>query len=121
MAKTKGAKFIPLFTKEAETILTHSILQSGRNHTSTGSAISSQTHELHSEQIGRTMYPIAEDKVNMASGGRHLFCQSCQISMADREEQVSHYRLDWHRYNLKRKLKGLPPVRQEDFEKIAGT
>ena len=47
-------------------------------------------------------------------------CLSCHVSFDLREEQVAHYRLDWHRYNLKRKLRGLPHVTQEVFEVEAG-
>ena len=34
--------------------------------------------------------------------------------------QRDHYKSDWHRYNLKLKLKALNSVTEEDFEKIAG-
>jgi len=45
---------------------------------------------------------------------------SCQVSLSNREEQVAHYRLDWHRYNLKRRLKGQLHIGQDEFERIAG-
>lgn len=32
------------------------------------------------------------------------------------ELQREHYKLDWHRYNLKRKVAGIPPVTLEEFE-----
>lgn len=32
--------------------------------------------------------------------------------------QRDHYKTDWHRYNLKRKIAGLPPVSVEGFEKL---
>ena len=47
-------------------------------------------------------------------------CNSCHVSFTDRAEQVTHYRLDWHRYNLKRRLRGLPHVSQAKFEEEAG-
>lgn len=51
---------------------------------------------------------------------RALKCNSCCFVFSTREEQVEHYRLDWHKYNLKKILKGLPPVNQEEFEEVAG-
>ena len=30
--------------------------------------------------------------------------------------QKEHYKSDWHRYNLKRKVTDLPPVTLEDYE-----
>ena len=47
-------------------------------------------------------------------------CNTCHVIFEDRVEQVSHYKVDWHRYNLKRRLKGLPPVTQTTFEEEAG-
>ncbi len=47
-------------------------------------------------------------------------CLTCGSVFMSREDQVSHYQLDWHRYNLKRRLKGMSSVDQEEFEKIAG-
>ena len=34
--------------------------------------------------------------------------------------QKSHYRTDWHRYNLKLKLRGMDSIGQEKFEELAG-
>ena len=47
-------------------------------------------------------------------------CLSCHVTFDLRSEQVAHYKLDWHRYNLKRKLRGLPHMTQEVFEVEAG-
>ena len=47
-------------------------------------------------------------------------CNSCHVTFADRAEQVTHYHLDWHRYNLKRRLRGFPHVTQAKFEEEAG-
>lgn len=33
--------------------------------------------------------------------------------------QREHYKLDWHRYNLKRKVASIPPVTLEEFEQRA--
>ncbi|XP_014239677.1 zinc finger protein 622 [Cimex lectularius] len=43
-------------------------------------------------------------------------CISCRVAFASAEIQRQHYKTDWHRYNLKRKVVHLPPVTAEDFE-----
>lgn len=46
-------------------------------------------------------------------------CLACGVLFDDANLQRSHYRTDWHRYNLKRKVAELPPVTKEQFvEKV---
>ena len=47
-------------------------------------------------------------------------CLTCLVSFGSREEQVEHYQLDWHRYNIKRRLRGLEGVDQAHFEGMEG-
>lgn len=35
--------------------------------------------------------------------------------------QMEHYKLDWHRFNLRLKMSALPPVTVEEFERKTGT
>ncbi|KAJ2453037.1 pre-60S factor rei1 [Coemansia sp. RSA 2424] len=42
-------------------------------------------------------------------------CMACQVAFYSAEQQRTHYRSDWHRYNLKRKVADLPPVNAESF------
>jgi len=44
-------------------------------------------------------------------------CICCRVMFADADIQRSHYKTDWHRYNLKRKVATLPPVTAEEFQK----
>lgn len=43
-------------------------------------------------------------------------CISCRVAFKDAQLQRSHYKTDWHRYNLKRKVADLPPVTSEEFQ-----
>merc|ERR1712226_1268130 len=43
-------------------------------------------------------------------------CISCRVAFADADLQRGHYKTDWHRYNLKRKVAELPPVTAENFQ-----
>ena len=44
-------------------------------------------------------------------------CITCQVRFPDAESHRAHFKGDWHRYNLKRKVAGLPIVSAEEFEK----
>lgn len=43
-------------------------------------------------------------------------CITCSVAFSDADIQRSHYKTDWHRYNLKRKVIQLPPITAEDFQ-----
>jgi len=42
-------------------------------------------------------------------------CINCSVAFKDADLQRDHYRSDWHRYNLKRKIAELPPVSLAQF------
>lgn len=44
-----------------------------------------------------------------------LTCVTCGVWFKTNDAQRSHYKTDWHRYNLKRKVAGIPPVDAETF------
>ncbi|GAA6101218.1 zinc finger protein 622 [Tachysurus ichikawai] len=43
-------------------------------------------------------------------------CISCRVQFSDADVQRAHYKTDWHRYNLKRKVANMPPVTAENFQ-----
>ncbi|XP_005177355.1 cytoplasmic 60S subunit biogenesis factor ZNF622 [Musca domestica] len=43
-------------------------------------------------------------------------CINCSVKFASADIQREHYKTDWHRYNLKRRVAELPPVTAEDFQ-----
>uniref|UniRef100_A0A7E4UQX2 C2H2-type domain-containing protein n=1 Tax=Panagrellus redivivus TaxID=6233 RepID=A0A7E4UQX2_PANRE len=43
-------------------------------------------------------------------------CISCRLVFATSALQRDHYQGEWHRYNIKRQVAGLPPISQEQFE-----
>ncbi|XP_053322289.1 cytoplasmic 60S subunit biogenesis factor ZNF622 [Spea bombifrons] len=43
-------------------------------------------------------------------------CITCRVAFADPDVQRSHYKTDWHRYNLKRKVADMPSVTAENFQ-----
>uniref|UniRef100_F6T6P3 tRNA endonuclease ANKZF1 n=1 Tax=Monodelphis domestica TaxID=13616 RepID=F6T6P3_MONDO len=46
-----------------------------------------------------------------------MFCSACVQSFQSRQDQREHYRLDWHRFNLKQRLKGQLSLSAHEFEK----
>jgi hypothetical protein len=49
-----------------------------------------------------------------------LCCSYCRTTFKDKSEQRNHYKLDWHRHNLKQSLKGMKFLSEEEFLKLAG-
>ncbi|OXB69218.1 hypothetical protein ASZ78_011338 [Callipepla squamata] len=45
-----------------------------------------------------------------------MCCSTCGQEFGSREEQTEHYRLDWHRFNLKQRLQGHRALPVEEFE-----
>lgn len=43
-------------------------------------------------------------------------CNTCRVVLVDAEAQRAHYKTDWHRYNLRRKVAGMAPVSAEGFQ-----
>lgn len=77
------------------------------------------------------VYRIDEDKpvndmkqlkesLQKLSVSNKMFCSVCNAAFHSREQQTEHYKLDWHRFNLKQKLMGGSPVDEEVFEAMTG-
>ncbi|XP_029314961.1 ankyrin repeat and zinc finger domain-containing protein 1 isoform X2 [Cottoperca gobio] len=49
-----------------------------------------------------------------------MVCSACKCLFVSREEQMEHYKLDWHRFNLRLKISGLPLITAEEFERKTG-
>ncbi|CAC5406852.1 unnamed protein product [Mytilus coruscus] len=43
-------------------------------------------------------------------------CITCRVGFSTLDLQRGHYKTDWHRYNLKRKVAELPPVTADTFQ-----
>ncbi|XP_016042544.1 cytoplasmic 60S subunit biogenesis factor ZNF622 [Erinaceus europaeus] len=43
-------------------------------------------------------------------------CITCRVAFRDAELQRAHYKTDWHRYNLRRKVAAMAPVSAEGFQ-----
>ena len=43
-------------------------------------------------------------------------CRTCSYKFQDRSDQVLHYKLDWHLYNVKQKLRNMAAITEEEFD-----
>lgn len=52
----------------------------------------------------------------------NLSCSSCKVEFIDQNQHREHYKLDWHRYNLKQCLlsKLKLPITEEEFNDQTG-
>lgn len=60
----------------------------------------------------------AASGVGEKGGKKPLGCNSCGLTFGDTSAHREHYRSDLHRYNLKLKMKGLPPVSEDEFRLV---
>ena len=44
-------------------------------------------------------------------------CVACEYACEDGADQVQHYQSDWHRYNLRRRVREMPSISFDAFEK----
>lgn len=49
------------------------------------------------------------------AGGERKSCNTCGGSFETAAEYRSHFKSDWHRFNQKLKLKGCPPISEQEF------
>jgi len=87
------------------------------NHSVDDSVITSLASEQHSTKQS----PRSHDEIYEI--GTSFQCTICASSstLQTQQDQRSHFRSDWHRYNLKRNSKGKETVSEEDFEKKYGS
>lgn len=112
-SRTPVVRVISLFSKEASNLLSRSCVQASLCPWTSG-GLEPDAGDPGQEKGGAM-------EVRVAGGAKEdPRCLACQTSFSSRQEQVDHYRLDWHRYNIKRRLKGLENVDQAHFERLAG-
>ncbi|KAI1898306.1 hypothetical protein AGOR_G00070960 [Albula goreensis] len=75
------------------------------------------------EHLGLEKSHVVERKaesVPVAEVSDRMMCSACQCPFDSREEQTEHYKLDWHRFNLRQRLVGRAPATAEEFERKTG-
>ncbi|GFO31605.1 ankyrin repeat and Zinc finger domain-containing protein 1-like [Plakobranchus ocellatus] len=69
------------------------------------------------EEPARSIELETETKLSISES---KFCNACQTQFVDREEQLLHYKSDWHRYNLHLRLRGASSVTEDQFDIMSG-
>ncbi|KAF4796902.1 ankyrin repeat and zinc finger domain containing 1 [Turdus rufiventris] len=88
----------------------------------TGAAADSGAAELAPASHEKPAAPSCEEKAHgVAEVPEKMCCLTCGQVFGSREEQTEHYRLDWHRFNLKQRLLGRRPLPAEVFEEKTRT
>ncbi|XP_033863063.3 tRNA endonuclease ANKZF1 [Acipenser ruthenus] len=77
-----------------------------------------QTHSPHEDE-GPEVDSSKRDALT-AEVSERMFCSACQCPFDNREEQIEHYKLDWHRFNLRQRLLGGQLTTAEEFETRTG-
>lgn len=57
-----------------------------------------------------------ENAASENKGSTSLSCSFCRADFFGVSEQREHYKLDWHRYNLKQNLLGREPLTEKQFD-----
>ncbi|KAM7049726.1 tRNA endonuclease ANKZF1 isoform 1-T1 [Acridotheres tristis] len=83
----------------------------------TGAAADTGGAELTPASHEKPAAPSYEEKAHgVAEVPEKMCCLTCGQVFGSREEQTEHYRLDWHRFNLKQRLLGHQTLPAEVFE-----
>jgi hypothetical protein len=55
----------------------------------------------------------------LQSEAKALRCNSCLAVFTESSEHRAHFRSEWHRHNLRRKIKHMQPVSQEEYTALS--
>ena len=82
---------------------------------------SGDTDRHESAETAPHSAPVPESDADVEDGGAGLIgCTLCKATFYNVEDQRQHVRSDFHRYNLKLQIKGVPPVSEATFIKQIG-
>nr|XP_022906553.1 ankyrin repeat and zinc finger domain-containing protein 1-like [Onthophagus taurus] len=73
------------------------------------------TIQLEKEDEIALEQELETKKLQNSSNQTVLSCSYCKITFLDSTQQREHYKLDWHRYNLKLNLLSKAPITEEEF------
>jgi Bacteroidetes VLRF1 release factor len=75
-------------------------------------------HVEHVEPERPISEPQTDENLQNLATATATSCSLCRSSFANVQEQRQHVKSDFHKYNLKQRIKGLNPVSEADFEKL---
>lgn len=63
-----------------------------------------------------TAEPVKTSSSTGTKGNASKRCATCGAAFEDVGKYREHFKSEWHKHNLKRKLKGLPPISEDEIE-----
>ncbi|XP_052091788.1 ankyrin repeat and zinc finger domain-containing protein 1-like isoform X2 [Mytilus californianus] len=67
-----------------------------------------------------TKETTVQQRPDFTTVSEKMSCNYCVVDFESRGEQRRHYKSDWHRYNLRQRLKGVNYVNEDKFEELSG-
>jgi len=61
---------------------------------------------------------LVSEQIKTLEGFSTKSCSYCQVQFENVDDQRLHYKLDWHRYNLKQSLAGKNAISEDQFDNI---
>lgn len=72
------------------------------------------TVEKLSEKMQEQTISNASGSGSAAGEGKQNKCSTCNAFVGDSKQFRDHFKSDWHKHNLKRKTRQLPPLTEEE-------
>lgn len=80
-----------------------------------GTGIGSDAAEVRRTPGTNANAPTTSKDSAPADGGiKQQVCKTCNREVGDAKQYREHFKSDWHKHNLKRKMSGLPPLSAEE-------
>lgn len=89
-------------------------------HVVTQNVVSATTTGLegYPEERGPAPATATRNAAPKPAPKKGMKCSSCMADFEDAGDYRSHCRSEWHNFNLKRKVKGLSPLSEDDFAEL---
>ena len=68
------------------------------------------------EQINEDLVVQSIEDMSKLTISSNKSCSTCVVTFDSTDDQRAHFKLDWHRFNIANKLKGLKAITEEQFE-----
>lgn len=73
----------------------------------------------YSSSTKQQTVPTTDASITGTCKPKGMRCSTCDASFEDVSQYRPHCKSEWHNFNLKRKVKSMPPVSEEEFKEIS--
>ncbi len=112
-SKARVVRFISLTDKEKVI----PFLENVRLYNGSSKRVESASDDIQDARSPHQREPPSSHQVSDPSVNSSRSCSYCQVQFEEVSDQRLHYKLDWHRYNIKQSLAGRRAVTEDEFEK----